>query len=50
MAHKKKGVTVAAAQRWKHLRKWKRNFWKRQRLSDKRMVRPENPLSPRREL
>jgi len=39
MANKKKGQTVKAGQWWKHLRKWKRIFWGKQRKADKKMIR-----------
>jgi hypothetical protein len=39
MANVKKGQTVAAPQWWKHLRQWKKLFWKRQRRSDRNEVR-----------
>jgi hypothetical protein len=35
MAHVKKGLSVRSPQWWKHLRDWKRVFWKRQRKADK---------------
>jgi hypothetical protein len=31
MANKKQGQTVPSPQWWKHLKKWKRVFWKKQR-------------------
>jgi hypothetical protein len=34
MANVKQGQTVPAPQWWKHLRKLKRQFWKRQRFDD----------------
>ncbi len=34
MAHVKKGLSVRPPQWWKHLRDWKRVFWKRQRKAD----------------
>lgn len=37
MAHKKYGV--AAPQWWKHLKDWKRVFWKRLRQEDKKEIR-----------
>jgi hypothetical protein len=39
MATKKKGITIPAPQWWKHLKDWKRVFWKRQRQDDKRLCR-----------
>ena len=35
MANVKKGQSVPPPQWWKHLRSWKRVFWKRQRAHDK---------------
>jgi hypothetical protein len=37
MATIKKGITVRSPQWWKHLRDWKRSFWKKQRKAFKRM-------------
>ena len=36
MANVKKGQLVRAPQWWKHLRDWKRVFWKRERRASKR--------------
>ncbi|WP_291386405.1 hypothetical protein [Devosia sp.] len=38
MANVKQGQTVPAPQWWKHLREWKRLFWKRQRQDNKRKL------------
>jgi hypothetical protein len=39
MANVKKGQTVPSPEWWKHLRKLKRLFWKRQRRADKAAFR-----------
>lgn len=39
MATVKQGALVGARQWWKHLRAWKREFWKRQRKAAKRDAR-----------
>ena len=39
MAHVRKGHTVPAPQWWKHLRDWKRTFWKKQRKAFARDAR-----------
>jgi hypothetical protein len=36
MATVKKGTLTPAHQWWKHLRDWKRKFWKRERKAAKR--------------
>ena len=36
MATVKKGILTLARQRWKHLRKWKRVFWKTERKAQAR--------------
>ena len=36
MANVKKGQLVASPEWWKHLRKMKRQFWKRQRKAERR--------------
>jgi hypothetical protein len=41
MANVKKGQTVASPQWWKHLRDWKRVFWKRQRNEEKKAAKEE---------
>jgi len=38
MAHKKKGILTQAPQWWKHLREWKRIFWKAERQAQKKDV------------
>ena len=38
MANVKKGQNVPSPQWWKHLRDWKRFFWKKQRKADKRSL------------
>ena len=38
MANVKKGQLASAPQWWKHLREWKRVFWKRERKAAKRIV------------
>lgn len=35
MATVKKGILTSAPQWWRHLRSWKRVFWKRERLAAK---------------
>jgi hypothetical protein len=39
MAHVKKGHLVRAPQWWKHLRDWKRVFWKKHRKAERRLAR-----------
>lgn len=36
MATKKRGVLTSAPQWWKHLRDWKRHFWKKERKAAQR--------------
>lgn len=48
MAHKQKGLTVPPPQWWKHLRDWKRLFWRKQRASNKELV--EEGLDEREEV
>jgi len=36
MAHKQQGTLTRAPQWWKHLREWKRIFWKGERAAQKR--------------
>jgi hypothetical protein len=38
MAHVRKGILVRSPQRWKHLRYWKRFFWKKHRKAEKRLL------------
>jgi hypothetical protein len=44
MANVKKGHLTAAPQWWKHLRDWKRVFWKRERQEVKRAAKAEQPI------
>ena len=39
MATVKKGVLVPAPQWWKHLKDWKRLFWKQQRRAEKKQIK-----------
>jgi hypothetical protein len=39
MANVKQGQTVPAPQWWKHLRDWKRLFWKKQRADNRRLAK-----------
>jgi hypothetical protein len=39
MASVKKGILVPSPQWWKHLRSWKRIFWKKHRKVEKRETR-----------
>lgn len=39
MATIKKGVLTASPQWWKHLRDWKRIFWKKERKAAQRAVK-----------
>jgi hypothetical protein len=41
MANVKKGQTISPPQWWKHLRKWKRTFWKKQRAADRDVAKKE---------
>jgi hypothetical protein len=41
MANVKKGQTVSEPEWWRHLRAWKRVFWKKQRQAFKRAARRE---------
>jgi hypothetical protein len=41
MAHVKKGQLTAAPQWWKHLRDWKRVFWKAERKAAKQLADSE---------
>jgi hypothetical protein len=41
MATKKKGILVKSPQWWKHLRDWKRTFWKKHRKAERRTARKE---------
>jgi hypothetical protein len=42
MASVKKGNITAAQQWWKHLRKWKRVFWKKERKTQDQAIKKEN--------
>lgn len=42
MASVKKGVLTPPPQWWKHLRDWKRTFWKKERKAQKHDVRKQN--------
>jgi hypothetical protein len=39
MATKKKGILTPAPQWWKHLRRWKRVFWKRHRKAERKVAK-----------
>lgn len=41
MATVKKGIITPARQWWKHLRKWKRVFWKSERKAQERATTKE---------
>jgi hypothetical protein len=41
MAHVKKGYLTESRLWWKHLRNWKREFWKRERRAAKHAARTE---------
>ena len=41
MATVKKGILVRAGEWWRHLRKTKRQFWKRHRKAERRLAREE---------
>jgi hypothetical protein len=41
MAHMKRGQLTRTPQWWKHLRDWKRDFWKRERKTAKIVARKE---------
>jgi len=41
MAHVRKGQLAKSPQWWKHLRDWKRTFWKKERGAGRRAVRRE---------
>ena len=50
MAHVRKGMLVPSPQWWKHLRDWKRIFWKKHRKAERNAIRcsSENGNSARR--
>jgi hypothetical protein len=39
MAHKQKGQLTPSPQWWKHLRDWKRIFWKSERNAQKKDIK-----------
>jgi len=39
MATKKKGIMTPPPQWWKHLRDWKRTFWKKERQREHELIR-----------
>lgn len=41
MANVKQGNLTPAHQWWRHLRDWKRRFWKRERKAQKSAIRAE---------
>lgn len=41
MANVKKGNVTASPQRWKHLKDWKRIFWKTERKAQIDVIRKE---------
>ena len=41
MATAKKGISTPAPQKWKHLRDWKRIFWKKERKAQQHNIRGE---------
>lgn len=45
MASVKKGTLTHAPQWWKHLRKWKRFFWKHERQAYKRFIKETNHVN-----
>lgn len=42
MATKKKGVLVRSGEWWVHLRKTKRDFWKKHRKAEKALTRKDS--------
>jgi hypothetical protein len=42
MANVKQGQTVPAPQWWKHLKDWKRFFWKKQRQANKDLCKAKD--------
>lgn len=42
MAHKRKGQLTKSPQWWKHLREWKRVFWKSERSAQKKAIKNED--------
>jgi len=41
MANVKQGNKTSAPQWWKHLRDWKRVFWKSERMAQKKAIKNE---------
>ena len=41
VAHVKKGHLVKPPQWWKHLKEWKRVFWKRHRKAEQREIKKD---------
>jgi hypothetical protein len=41
MAHVRKGILTPSPQWWKHLRDWKRVFWKKHRREERREIKRE---------
>jgi hypothetical protein len=41
MANVKQGIRVKPPQWWKHLRDWKRIFWKKHRKAERREIEKE---------
>lgn len=41
MAHVKKGQLTKSPQWWKHLKDWKRVFWKSERRAQKEQIKKE---------
>lgn len=41
MAHKQKGQLTPAPQWWKHLKNWKRVFWKSERQAHKKDIKDQ---------
>jgi len=44
MAHKKKYVLSRAPQWWRHLREWKKVFWKTERAAYKKIIKQDPDL------
>jgi len=47
MATMKKGILICAPQWWKHLRDWKRVFWRKHRKVEKQFTRQETRTEPK---
>jgi hypothetical protein len=39
MAHKQQGILTKSPQWWKHLKDWKRVFWKTERQAQKKEIK-----------